>query len=350
MTLRNKLWNGAAWVNSDVRLSNTTGTPLVSAAWNGDGRAIADEYFLTFAASVPGVSANVTVGTSAPNSPYRHTKAVVLDGVTIHKDVIPGLDLVFDDDAGFINAWTATIKIGEFLGTFDAQGVDAGVPSAGVRYQVLNDSTGAVSNAKARLLPNAKWVKKVGTVFSTVRAFAEGATEKVAGGGSNRVMPYVITIHSVAGAGALKTAEVRVDGVIFPADSLLNLLTGGTQNGAGVKAIAPGQFYRVILGALTGLEFALDAGVVNGDTANVLIFAPAFEQIAPDVAGVAGAWGTVDVVLTEAGQAAGQITAGGVAYYWRRSLVPIGASPESNPRVVDVALQATETGAAGYLV
>jgi hypothetical protein len=349
MSLLNKLWDGAAWVASLVRFTNDTGTPIVSAVWDGDGRALADEYALSFAAVIAGVSANVTVQSSAPNNPYRATRAVVLDGVTVHKDVIPGLDIVFSNNGGFLNTWAATVKVGEYLGTFDSAGVGAGVPGAGVRYQVLNNGTGAVTNAKARLLPNAKWTAKVGKVFAIMRPFAEGATEKVAGGGSSRVMPYVLTITAIAGAGGAKTCTLQVDGVTFAANSLLNLSTGVTQDGTLVKAIDT-QFYRVVLGNLTGLEFAVAAGVANGDTANVLIFSPALEQIAPDVAGAAGAYGTADVTLTEAGQAAGQITAGGVAYYWRRTLIPVGASPESNPRPVDIALQATETGAAGWLV
>lgn len=347
--LIDKIFEGGVWVDSDSRVTNTVGTPITSAAANRDGRAIADEYFLTFAAVVVGTSANVTVTTTSPNNPYRHTKAVVLDGVTVHKDVIPGLDMVFSANGGFTGAWTATIKVGEFLGTFDAFGGGAGVPSAGVRHQVANTGTGAVSSAKARLIPIVKWVKKVGTVFSVVKPFAEGATEKVQGGGSSRVVPYVLSISAVAGAGAAKTCTVSVDGVAFPAASLRDLSTGVDQSGALVKAIAPGNYYRVITGALTGLEFAVDAGVANGDTANVLIFTSAFIQIAPDAAGVAGAYGTADVVLTEAGQAAGTILAGGVAYYWRRVLVPAGGNAESNPRPGDVALTGTETGAANWL-
>jgi hypothetical protein len=338
--LRDQIFEGAAWVDSDSRPTNTTGTPVVSAVANRDGRGLADEYFLTFAAVVVGVSANVTVTTTSPNNPYRATRAVALDGLTVHKDVIPGLDIVFSANAGFTGAWAATIKVGEFLGTFDAFGGGAGVPSAGVRHRVLNDGTGAVSNAKARVLPTVKWVKKVGTVFSGVKPFAEGSTEKVAGGGSSRVVPYVLSISAVAGAGAGKTCTVSVDGVAFPAASLRDLSTGNTQDGTLVKAVAPGNYYRVILGNLIGLEFAIDAGVANGDAANVLIFAPRFIQIAADVAGVASAYGTADIILTEAGQAAGTIQPGGTAFYWRRVLVPAGGNAESNPVPGDIALTA----------
>lgn len=350
MALKDQLFIAGVWQDAASRLTNNTGTPVASATANGDGRAIADVYSLTFANVVAGTSADVTVGTSSPNNPYGgETFAVSLDGATVYSDIIPGVDLVFSNNGGFTNAWTATVNVGEFLGTFDAFGGGAGVPSAGVRHRVLNDGTGAVSSAKATLLPIAKWVKKTGIVFDTVRNFAEGATEKQAGGGSSQVVPYVISIDNVAGAGAAKTCRVSVDGVPLGADTLRDLSTGVAQSGSGVKAISPGHFYRVILGNLTGLEFAIDAAVNDGDEANVLIFAPRFIQIAPDVAGIAGAYGTADVTLTQSGQSAGVIQPGGTAFFWRRVLVPAGGNAESNPYPGDVALKATETGAAGWL-
>lgn len=348
--LKDQLLIAAVWTDAAARLTNTTGTPVVSAVANGDGRAIADVYTLDFSAVTPGVSADVAVGTSSPNNPYGgETHTVDLDALTEYTDIIPGVTLVFDDDGGFTNAWAATINVGEFLGTFDAFGGGAGVPSAGVRHRVLNDGTGAVSDAKATLLPIAKWVKMIGIVFDTVRNFAEGATEKQAGGGSSQIIPYAITIDDVAGAGAGKTCTVKVDGVTFAAASLRDLSTGVAQDGTLVKAVSPGHFYRVILGDLTGLEFAIHEDAADGDEANVLIFEGRFVQIAPDVAGVAGAYGIADIVLTQTGEAAGVIQPAGTAFFWRRVLVPAGGNAESNPYPGDTALKGTETGAAGWL-
>jgi hypothetical protein len=348
MTLKNQTLDGGSYRDSDVKTTNSTGTPIVSATFNGDGRAAADIYLLTFASVVAGVSANVTVNASG-NNPYRATRAVALDGVTVHKDVIPGLDIIFSVNAGFTNSWAAELDLGEWEGTYDAFGAGAGTPSAGKRERVQNTGTGVVSAAKARLLPIVVWVKKVGVVFAKVGRFAEGSTEKLAGGGSVRVMPYVMSIANIAGSGAGKTCDIRVDGVAFGAGTLTDLSTGGAVSGIGVKAVA-GQGYRVNSGALTGVEFYIDPACSNADTANLLIFASRFVQIAPDVAGAAGTYGTADVTLTEAGQAAGSITAGGLAYYWKRNVVPAGGNPESNPYPTDVALQGVETGAAGWLV
>lgn len=352
--LRDRIFTGGVWTDSDARIVLGTGTPLVSAAANRDGRAIADVYALAFSDVVAGVSATVTATTTSPNNPYgiapNNTHAVILDGLTVHTDIIPGVSLIFSASGTFTAAWTVTVNVGEFLGTFDAFGGGAGVPSAGVRHQVYNDGTGAVSNAKARLLPIVKWAAKTGIVFYGVKPFAEGATQKTAGGGSVRVMPYVISISATAGAGAGKTCTVSVDGVAFPAASLVDLSNGATQDGTGVKAVAGGAWYRVATGNLTGVEFAIDPAVADGDVANLLVFAPQFVQTAPDVAGAAGAYGTGDVVLTQAGQGAGVIQSTGVAYYWRRILVPAGGNAQSNPLPADVALTGTETEAAGWLV
>ncbi len=350
MSLKDQLFIGGVWTDAAARLTNTTGTPVVSAVANGDGRAIADVYTLDFSSVVAADNAQVLVTASSPNNPYSgESFNVELDGVTEYNDIIPGVTLIFSANVGFTNSWDATVNVGEFMGTFDAFGGGAGVPSAGVRHRVLNDGTGAVSAAKATLLPIVKWVKKTGDTFETVRTFAEGATEKQAGGGSVQVVPYLISIDNVAGVGAGKTCRVSVDGVPLPADSLRDLSTGVSQSGSGVKAISPGHFYRVILGDLTGLEFSINANVVDGDEANVLIFATRFIQIAPDVAGVAGTYGTADVTLTQTGQSAGVIQPTGTAFFWRRVLVPAGGNAESNPYPGDVALKATETGAAGWL-
>lgn len=348
MSLVDQIFEGGGFVNSAARFTNNTGTPILSAAPAGDGRAIGDSYALSFASVVAGTSANVTVLSSSPNNPYRATKAVVLDGVTIHKDVIPGVNLVFSASGSFGGTWAATVKVGEFLGTFDAFSGGAGVPSDGVRHRVTNDGTGAVSSSLARILPIAKWVKKTGRVFGIVRNFAEGATEKTAGGGSNRITPYVITVGTVAGAGSTKTCTLSIDGGAFAANSIRDLNTGVSQNGALIKCVA-GYYYRVILGNLTGLEFYVDPAAANGDAANVLIFGARFIQIAPDVASVEGDYDVTDVQLTQDGEAAGVIQPGGYAYYWRRVLVPAGGNSESNPYPGDVALTGTETGAADWL-
>lgn len=344
MALKAEIFD-VTWKDANVRLTNTSGNPLVSAVDNQSGEAIADIYTMTFSAVIAGTSANVTLGTQSPNNKYKgRVRAVALDGVTVHNDVIPGLGIVFSANGGFLGTWTATVYVGTFFGTFDAFGAGAGVPTAGERIRVQNTGTGIVSGAKAQLEKRALLRRHTGNALSSIKPFAEGATVKVVGG-TNQVTNYALTIANIAGAGAGKTCDLAIDGVTFGAASIRDLSTGGLVSGVGLKAVA-GQTYRVVTGALTDLEFSIDPTCANGDRANVTIWLDSFVQIAPDVAGAEGAYGTADVVLTEVGQAAGTISPAAYAYFWRRTSVPAGGNSESNPYPGNIKVTAVEGGAA----
>jgi hypothetical protein len=347
MSLVDKILISAVWVASAVRFSNTSGTVLTSATDATNGRAIADEYTLTLSAVSSGTG-TVTVGTTSPNNPYkgRVVTGVSLNGTTIYKNIIPGVSLVFS--ASGANTNVGSVLVGQYLGTFDAFGGGAGVPSASTRHQVINTGSGAVSAAVASLKTQAICVDRTGTVFNYVKPFAIGSTEKTAGGGSARVMPYAISVANTTGSGSSKVTDLLVDGVTLGAGSLLDVSAGTTVSGSGIKAITPSYVYIVQTGPLTGMEFAIDPSVANGNTANILVFPSRYVQIAPDVSGDPGTWGTADVDLTQSGQGTGVIQPAGDAYYHTRILVPAGASSESNPYPANVALVATETGAAGW--
>lgn len=345
MALKAEIFTGGAWQDANVRATNGTGTPVVSAVDSGTGESIADIYTLAFDTVIAGTSANVTLGTQSPNNKYKgRTRAIALDGVTVHKDVIPGVGIVFSANVGFLNTWTATIYVGTWLGTFDAFGAGAGVPTAGERVRVQNNGTGIVSGAKAQLEKRALLRRHTGNALASIKPFADGATVKLVGG-TNQVTNYALTIANIAGAGAGKTCDLAIDGVTFGAASLRDLSTGAAVSGVGLKAVA-GQSYRVLTGALTDLEFSVDPACANGDRANVTIWLDSFVEIAPDVAGVEGAYGAGDCVLTEAGQAAGVITVNGYAYFWRRTTVPAGGNSESNPYPGNIKVTAVEGGAA----
>lgn len=351
MSLIDRILIAAVWTASAVRGANTTGTPLVlgSLAETGTGEAISDDYTLVLSA-VSGGTATVTVGTLSPNNPYkgRVVSGVALDGVTIYRNIIPGIAIVFSGTGA--NGNVGTVYVGSYSGTYDAFGVDAGTPQDETRHQAYNTGPGSVSSAVATLLSKAIHVRKVGAVFGLVRPFAPGATYKPLGGGSDQINPYQAAISAVAGAGAGKTATLQFDGALLGAASILDLTTGLTQNSSGLKAITPAYIYRVVTGNLTGLEFALDPTCANGDTANILIFPHRYVQITNDVAGAANGagWGTADVVLTQSGQAAGVIQPLGDAYFWTRVVIPPGSDSSSNPWVSFVALSGTESSAANW--
>ena len=181
--LIDKVFENAAWVASLARFTNTLGTVLVSSNPSGTGELISDIYTLAVS-NVSSGTGTITVGTTALNNPYkgRQRSGVALDGVTVRTDIIPGVALVFSASAA--NGNTAQVKVGSFLGTFDAYGAGAGTPSTGIRHQVLNDGAGTVTGAVAKLLTQAIQFKKTGTVFAYIKPFADGATEKQQGVGS----------------------------------------------------------------------------------------------------------------------------------------------------------------------
>jgi hypothetical protein len=345
--LIDKLFIGGVWVGSTVRGVKGTGTPVTSAELTGTGEEISDEYTLTVSARA-GSTGTVTVNTNSSNNPYegRVVAGVTFDGVTETFDVIPGVTIVFAGAGA--NGNTATIYVGDYLGSFDAAGVGAGVPSAGVRHQVENDGATAVVDAIATLLTQAIHVRKTGDVFAYVSPFAPDAVEKTAGGGSDRVMPYELSISATSGVGGAKIATLSVDGVALPANSVQDLETMTLEDGVGLKAVGLANRYRIVLGDLSGLEFAIHEDCADGDDANILIFPSRYVQIAEDVAGVEGTYGIVDVDLTTVGSSTGVIEAADVAYYWVRTLVPASANNESNPYPCNVAIQASESQDAGW--
>lgn len=347
MALLDKIYVSGSWVNSNARFTNVGGTPIVSVAESGSGEAIADEYTITFSA-VGGGTGTGTIGTSSPNNPYkgRVVTGIALDGATVVTNVIPGLGIVFN--AATANGNSATIFAGAFLGVFESFGAGADVPSDGIRHQVTNNGAADVSAAVATLLPMAISYRKTGIVFNYIKTFAEGATEKIAGGGSTKTLPYALKAIAISGSGPSKIATLQVDGVTLGADSLLDITTGLSVSGTGIKATSTPYPYRVLTGPLTGLEFAISASVATNDIENVLIFPSRFVQIAPDVAGSEGTYGIVDVDLTQSGQSTGVILTTGVAYYWVRVRVPVGGAAESNPYPLDICLKAVESVSAGW--
>lgn len=330
------------WVDAATRYTNTTGTPLVSAVSNDDGQLVADKYSLSFASVVAGVSAQVTVTGQSPNNPNNNSGAPItvnLDGTTQYKNIIRGVTLVFSSSGSFVNTWAAEVRCGHYFGSFAAFGAGAGVPSTGRRIRVSNTGSGPATNCKARLVKMAKLWKKTGSVFSRVFPFAESATEKLTG---NQVVKYAITVANVTGSGGSKTYDVLVDSATV---TVTNLNTGASVPSTGLNV---NDTYRITSGGLNSVEFKLDQNCVAGDTANILIFAARFMQIAEDVSGSAGTYGTADVNLTQSGQATGTINASGTAFYWVRVLVPDGGNSESNPHPGDTQLSGQVSSSAGW--
>lgn len=337
----------AVWVDSNLQHSNDTGSVIATSELSGTGEVISDIYELTVS-NRSGGTGDIAVVTQSKNNPYDATShvGVNFDDATEYNNIVPGVILTLDNAA--VNADVATVIVGQPQGSFDASGVSAGVPTAGVRHRVTNSGASEVADAKARLLTQAVLVVLDHDLFKSVSPFAENAVEKTVGGGSDRVMPYKVEVVAVSGAGPTKEVDIEIDGVAVPSNYIQDITTGLLQDGTGLKAIDPAYYYQFMDGDLEGLIFAIHEDAALNDEANILIFSPRYTQIASDTAGVAGTYGTSDVTLTQSGEASGVIQASAVAYYWSRILVPASSSNESNPHPCSIALQAQEAQDAGW--
>jgi hypothetical protein len=329
------------FVAAAVRFTQTSGTPIEGATANDDGGAIAGIYSLVFEDVDPGVSATVKVSCDSVNNPNidQTGKVVDLDSTTAYDNIIRGVDLVFSDDVGFLDTWTAQVRIGHSFGTVQAFGADAGIPSTSRKIRVYNTGDEAGQNCKAEVVNIAKLWAKVGKVFERVFPFAENATEKLTG---ETVSPYAITVENVTGSGAGKTMDLLVDGA--PVD-VINLTDASESTSEGINVV---DRYRITSGDLEDVTFLLSQDAVDDDSANILIFDKRFMQIAPDTAGSPGTFGTADVDLTETGEATGVITAGGFADFHVRVLVNDGGNSSSNPHQLDIRISGEVSESANW--
>jgi hypothetical protein len=343
---------GGVWVSSVVGNTNDTGTPLLSIVPNYSGEALSDnyEFFYTDVDTVD-QTATLEISASAPNNPYnRSGLAIDIDGATVHSDLLPGFDIVFSGSGSFSDAWSNSVRVGDYQGNFNAYEI-GGDEGTARKHRVKNTDAGAAADCKVTLKTIAQLMRLTGHIFDFVKPYADGATEKIANDdpvdtvpGSFQIRPYRITVSSVTGVGAAKVGNFRVDGL---AVNLLNLSSGLIATSDGVNVV---DTYRIDTGGGQSIEFKLSEDMANGDTANILIFPARYTQIAPDVEGVAGTFGTSDVILTQTGEAAGLIQPEGVAYYWVKTVVPEGAQGfESNPYPGNVYIIGKQTGTAGWV-
>lgn len=332
----------STFVDMATRKTNTSGTPLVSATANDDGRAIADTYALTFTSVVASTSATVKTLPGFGKNPYLDQTgvSVLLDGTTVYDNIIGGVDLVFSASGSFSGTWTAQVRVGLSFGELNAFAPDAGVPTDSRRIQVTNTGADVGSSCKARLITVAKRFATIGTVFERTRPFAESATETQESDG--KITALVATVANVAGSGSSKTMDLSIDGDLI---TCVNLTTLETVESTDLNVT---DYYEISDGDLESLVFILSEDAVNGDTERILIFEPRFTQIAPDLSGAPGTWGTSDVDLTETGQSTGGITASGLAYFHTRLIVPESGNTKSNPYPCNVALEGSDAGGAGW--
>lgn len=328
----------------DIAYANTVGTPIVaSPTRTEDGTELGGRYTLAFSSVVAQTSATVTVSCESTTFPRNgYSTSVALDGSTAYTNIVPGASIVFSNSASFTSSWTGYVDLGDWFGLINA-GAGAGT---GVRVAAVNTGSTTLTGCYAVInRPKALLWRKVGQgVFKSVKVFTTGADEKE--DGSLVTQPYAITCANLNTTPNPDVIDILVDGVKIT--TVLNVDTGATSDSLGLARDGTTR-YQVQTGGLEGLEFVIHASAGNSDTANVLIWQNRHIQTAPDNSGSAGTYSyTADVQLTQSGQTAGTIQASQAAYFWYRTNVATGASPNKNAHPLNVYLKYADTGMANF--
>lgn len=328
-----KLRGGVYW-GLEESSRNVTGTPIISVAKSGTGNQRAGIYVLTFTNVVPGTSATCHVACADPHNPSRDAvgKPVLLDGTTVHKTIIEGLQLVFSASLSFNSGWEGRVYYGAFYDTNDSteqsvlnEGtVEAGTTVGTDRLVVENEGSDLAASCSVRVVNGVRFVNDAGTAIKSI-AYTEVNLIANLGG-------YAITYDNFVDASP-DTIDVLVDGLTY---DIKRIDTGVSfPGGAGV----PMDGVTVLewtAGPLAGLRFVLDTSTDVTDESTIYVSDGArLVEIAPDVGGSPGTWqaGTTPLTITQDGGAViGEIAAGTRAFFHERIKSLSTDSPVGNQR------------------
>lgn len=315
-----------------VRWANITGTPLTAAAPLDCGQEVADLYEVRFHVAGAVVTADVTAG---PHNPYPATGlAVVADGATENRHLVPGAGVVVA--AGVADGDHARVAVGYYLTATGAATpalatgvVETGQVSSAARLAAVNIGDRTAWGCSLIALPGFRWSPTAaGTWVKLIDNHKDASRERLAVTGT-----YTLTFTDWKDAGGgLKSADLLVNGNLAVSDAVFD---GATRYEHGHAS------YDDLADLLRGLAIVLQPTTQDpaGVTITLVVDAGAYlwAELAQDVGGAPGVWGTTAVELTESGQPDGAIPAGGIAYAWHRWNLPDNATLGNlrlwNPRV-----------------
>lgn len=342
-------YNSALTVPLDFLITPGVGTIFDTSASvsyaTDSGEALGGRYHVTVVAgTITGSQVRLRV-TCESTTFYRDTYEETVQFGVATESLVPGAHLVVPG-TGIANSWTADVDLGDYLGAFNAG--TAGYVEGPTKLAAKNTSTVDYANCLVRVdLPRIVLVRKVGGAaggLKYIRPYTTGAATND-DPGTLEPLPYALTFANLDTAATPDEIDVKIDGSAIT--TVRRVDTNTTSDSLQLRRDGT-ERYRIESGDLAGAEFVVNAAAANADTANIFVFLRRFIEIAPDVSGSPGTWGTTSVTLTESGQAAGVITAGGAAYYWRRMSVPAG-STSWGPHPIDAFFQYSETNGVGWL-
>jgi hypothetical protein len=300
-----------------VRFENTINAPIVSVTPLYNGQAVAGVYTV-----VANDATSVTVTAEDPkNELVGAGKTVIADGVTVNKNTIGGLGIIFD--GGLAAGWTAIVAVGalQAVGGATSERLNVGIVLADTtstqrRLTAVNVGTESSAETSIVALPGFIAVgSQVHTTVAKLTNHSDLAREELA-----TPADLVVTFQDYQ-PGTPDTADVYVGGVKAIEDAKLD---GATlyQHGK-VGYIDGADKFKGL-----GIVFASGMGDPTSRTFTIHV-REGYEwvEFAPDVGGSPGTWGPGPLTLTEGGEPTGVITAAGAVNFWFRANVPLSAAP-----------------------
>jgi hypothetical protein len=312
---------GSATGSLGLRYYNSSGTPVqsctrrdlgegtYSAQYNG--QFVADVYVLDFTTG-PNVTVTADLGSK---NPYHNLTPVSItaDGATVHADIIGGVDLVFS--SGTANGNQAIVTVGAYL---SAGGVDTNALNFGIlpnnderveiRAAVVNTGTDTAADVTVTPVPASYYT---GTdAESIIARLGPHSTD-------SRAQLATATAHSMTfdtwtNQGSYYSANVNIGGSLCIATAKFD--------GETIYEYGSGNGYVDSSDYLKGLQvvFAKTSTSPVGKTLTVTVRDGwSWVEVAPDVAGSAGAWQSGPISL-------GDIAASGTTYCWFGMTIPEG--------------------------
>jgi len=321
---------------------DTVGTAIISVAKAGDNLQRSGIWTLTFNTVVPGVSATCVVTATDPHDPSNNPSgtSVVLDGSTVHYDVIEGLALVFSSSGSFNSSWTSVVYYGVFYDSSDSSTnsilrngiIVAGNSSTPERISVRNDGSDLSASTTVQVVNGVRFVATSGDPFVLIDHTDVNPTANFSPG-------YAITFANKV-SGSPDTIDILIDGGTYDVE---RIDTGASYPGGAGVPMDGTTVLEWTSGSLSGVRFVLATSTANTDTATIYVSDMArLIQVAPDLSGSPGTYqaATTPLQLTEdGGSNPGEIAASNVAFFWIKTVTLGTDTPVGNERFARVILK-----------
>ena len=301
-----------------LRWENTVSTPIVSASYPANGKAVAGVYTIVGAS---GTTINITA-----EDPKNE---LVGTGITVVADDSTPNDLGFGSfvfSSSLAAGWTAKASVGALMATDGSTSrrlnigtVIAGNTSTQRKVTAVNVGTEDSAETKVYGLPG-YFVEGAGVedYIAYIRNHSDPARHALAIAGDYEISfgdhktgpPETNDVYIDDGGGAVKCIEdAKMDGTLYEYG-----VAGYIDAADELKGLA--------------IAFTSDPGDPTSKTFDLHVRdSSAWLEFAPDVAGSPGTWSAGPLTLTESGEVSGVITPSGQVHFWVRSVVPSSASP-----------------------